>query len=97
MRAYNGLRRSGLMTVGQVVERSEDELLSLQNFGRKSYDELRDRLDELGILDSREALPQDTGGGVRPWVPPDDYPDTKQFLRRLDKDPPADPDTPRLT
>ena len=50
VRAYNCLKRSGLMTVGQVLEKAEDELLSLRNFGRKSYDELRDRLFELGFL-----------------------------------------------
>lgn len=50
MRAYNCLRRSGLMTVGQVLEKSEEELLALRNFGRKSYDELRVRLDELDLL-----------------------------------------------
>ena len=50
VRAYNCLKRSGLMTVGQVLEKSEDELLALRNFGRKSYDELRDRLIELGFL-----------------------------------------------
>ena len=50
MRAYNCLRRSGLITVGQVLEKSEEELLALRNFGRKSYDELRDKLDELDIL-----------------------------------------------
>ncbi|MEE8386558.1 MAG: DNA-directed RNA polymerase subunit alpha C-terminal domain-containing protein, partial [Dehalococcoidia bacterium] len=49
-RAYNCLRRSGLMTVGQVLEKSEEELLTLRNFGRKSYDELRVRLDEMGLL-----------------------------------------------
>ena len=50
MRAYNCLRRSGLMTVGQVLENSEEELLSLRNFGRKSYDELKDKLNELELL-----------------------------------------------
>ncbi|HUF52158.1 MAG TPA: DNA-directed RNA polymerase subunit alpha [Dehalococcoidia bacterium] len=67
MRAYNCLRRSGLMTVGQVLEKSEEELLALRNFGRKSYDELRERLDELGLLsadrggdeDIPDALPLD--------------------------------------
>ena len=48
VRAYNCLKRSGLMTVGAVLEKSEDELLSLRNFGRKSYDELRDKLDRAG-------------------------------------------------
>jgi len=50
MRAYNCLRRSGLVTVGQVLEKSEEELLALRNFGRKSYDELREKLDEIGLL-----------------------------------------------
>jgi DNA-directed RNA polymerase subunit alpha len=58
VRAYNCLKRTGLMTVGQVLEKSEDELLSLRNFGRKSYDELRDRLIELGFL-SLEGLKEE--------------------------------------
>jgi hypothetical protein len=50
MRAYNCLRRSGIMTVGQILERSEEELLSLRNFGRPAYHELRRKLHELRIL-----------------------------------------------
>jgi DNA-directed RNA polymerase subunit alpha len=55
VRAYNCLKRSGLMTVGQVLEKSEDELLALRNFGRKSYDELRDKLVDLGLLQPSAA------------------------------------------
>jgi DNA-directed RNA polymerase subunit alpha len=58
VRAYNCLKRSGLMTVGAVLEKSEDELLSLRNFGRKSYDELKDKLIEMGLLQ-----PSDEDGG----------------------------------
>jgi DNA-directed RNA polymerase subunit alpha len=76
VRAYNCLKRSGLMTVGQVLEKNEDELLALRNFGRKSYDELRDRLIELGYVDGdQEGLVPiaDTGkagamAGMRPGV-----------------------------
>lgn len=50
VRAYNCLKRSGLMTVGQVLEKSEDELLTLRNFGQKSYDELKDKLLDHGFL-----------------------------------------------
>ncbi len=50
VRAYNCLKRSGLMTVGAVLEKSEEELLSLRNFGRKSYDELREKLVSMGFL-----------------------------------------------
>ncbi len=57
VRAYNCLKRSGLMTVGQVLEKSEDELLALRNFGRKSYDELKDKLIEMGFLDASLAGP----------------------------------------
>ena len=69
MRAYNCLRRSGLMTVGQVLENSEEELLSLRNFGRKSYDELKDKLSELDLLpveqpeEVMEAPPLEEGEG----------------------------------
>lgn len=71
VRAYNCLKRSGLMTVGSVLEKSEDELLALRNFGRKSYDELRDRLIELNYVDpDAEGLVPITDGpraaGPRP-------------------------------
>jgi DNA-directed RNA polymerase subunit alpha len=62
VRAYNCLKRSGLMTVGAVLEKSEDELLALRNFGRKSYDELRDKLIELGFL--AEGVEGMGGGGM---------------------------------
>jgi DNA-directed RNA polymerase subunit alpha len=53
IRTYNALRRTGIETVGQLLERTEEELLSLRNFGPKSYEELRQRLEELGILPAR--------------------------------------------
>lgn len=49
VRAYNCLKRSGLTTVGAILERTEEELLALRNFGEKSYLELRDRLVERGF------------------------------------------------
>ena len=65
VRAYNCLKRSGLTTVGVILERTEDELLALRNFGEKSYEELRDRLVERGFpaprRDSRRAP---VGAGV---------------------------------
>jgi DNA-directed RNA polymerase subunit alpha len=65
VRAYNCLKRSGLMTVGQVLEKSEEELLTLRNFGQKSYDELKAKLVELDYLapgemeEHREPMPGD--------------------------------------
>jgi DNA-directed RNA polymerase subunit alpha len=63
VRAYNCLKRSGLMTVGAVLEKSEEELLALRNFGRKSYDELRDKLISMGFLSpDAEGMGGGTGG-----------------------------------
>jgi DNA-directed RNA polymerase subunit alpha len=57
VRAYNCLKRSGLVTVGAILERSEEELMALRNFGEKSYEELRDKLVSRGFpaprVDSR--------------------------------------------
>jgi DNA-directed RNA polymerase subunit alpha len=69
VRAYNCLKRSGLMTVGSVLEKSEDELLSLRNFGRKSYDELKDKLIELGLLQP-STEEEDTQYGALPLGAP---------------------------
>jgi DNA-directed RNA polymerase subunit alpha len=77
MRAYNCLRRSGLITIGQVLEKSEEELLALRNFGRKSYDELREKLDELGLL------PADRGEEELFEAPPLDEQETPIIPRRL--------------
>jgi hypothetical protein len=62
VRAYNCLKRAGITKVGQVLEMSEDDLLGVRNFGRKSLDELRDRLSERGLLEnSRLAATSTTG------------------------------------
>jgi len=61
VRAYNCLKRSGLMTVGQVIEKSEDELLALRNFGRKSYDELKSKLIQMGFLQPESLEEEEMG------------------------------------
>jgi DNA-directed RNA polymerase subunit alpha len=50
VRAYNCLKRSGITKVGQILEMSEDDLLAVRNFGRKSLDELRERLLAKGFI-----------------------------------------------
>jgi DNA-directed RNA polymerase subunit alpha len=53
VRAYNCLKRAGITKVGEVLERlekGEDEILAIRNFGRKSLNELVQRLDAKGFL-----------------------------------------------
>ena len=70
VRAYNCLKRSGLTTVGVILERSEEELLALRNFGEKSYVELRDKLVEHGFPaprgDARGGAEMPSGDGSAP-------------------------------
>lgn len=43
-RAENALKRAGISKVGQLVTMNPGDLMTIRNFGQKSYDELMDRL-----------------------------------------------------
>ncbi|MBW3564347.1 MAG: DNA-directed RNA polymerase subunit alpha [Acidobacteria bacterium] len=49
VRSANCLKNANIRTLGDLVQRSEREMLSTKNFGKKSLDEIRDVLDELGL------------------------------------------------
>ena len=49
VRSYNCLKREGIHTVGELISRSEQDLLDIRNFGSKSIDEVKEKLAELGL------------------------------------------------
>ncbi|MDM6822267.1 DNA-directed RNA polymerase subunit alpha C-terminal domain-containing protein, partial [Escherichia coli] len=49
VRSYNGLKREGVATVGELLDRTEQDLLEIRNFGQKSVDEVKEKLVELGV------------------------------------------------
>lgn len=52
VRAFNCLKRAGITKVGEILEkleRDEDELLAIRNFGQKSLDELKEKLTAKGF------------------------------------------------
>ena len=49
VRSYNCLKREGIHTVGELVSRSEADLLDIRNFGAKSITEVKEKLAELGL------------------------------------------------
>jgi DNA-directed RNA polymerase subunit alpha len=49
VRAYNCLKRAGIQTVGDLVQRSESELNAIPNFGRRSTEEVKESLVQLGL------------------------------------------------
>ncbi len=49
VRTFNCLKRAGITKVGELVERGEQELLTIRNFGQKALEEVREQLKALGL------------------------------------------------
>jgi DNA-directed RNA polymerase subunit alpha len=49
VRSYNCLKREGVATVGELMDKTDQELLEIRNFGSKSVDEVKEKLAELGV------------------------------------------------
>jgi DNA-directed RNA polymerase subunit alpha len=49
VRAYNCLKRAGIQTIGDLVQKSESELKAIPNFGERSIDEVKEALSALGL------------------------------------------------
>jgi DNA-directed RNA polymerase subunit alpha len=49
VRSYNCLKRQGVNTIGQLTECSEADLLNIRNFGAKSIEEVKDKLQAIGL------------------------------------------------
>ena len=49
VRSYNCLKREGIHTVGELISRSEADLLDIRNFGSKSIDEVKAKLVSMGM------------------------------------------------
>ena len=49
MRSYNCLKRAGIQTVGDLLQKSESELNAIPNFGRKSIEEVIETLEARGM------------------------------------------------
>lgn len=59
VRVFNSLKRTGITTVGEVLElldKGEEAVMSIRNFGEKSLDELRQKMREKGYLQDEEEI-----------------------------------------
>jgi DNA-directed RNA polymerase subunit alpha len=50
MRAYNSLKRNNIVKVGQLLQLKDEDLLRMRNFGKKSLDEMKERLRMRGFI-----------------------------------------------
>ncbi len=49
VRSYNCLKRAGINTVGELVRKPEEEMMKVRNLGKKSLEEVEQKLEELGL------------------------------------------------
>ena len=49
VRSFNCLKRAGIHSVRQILDFSENDLLNIRNFGVKSIEEVKDKLDSMGM------------------------------------------------
>jgi DNA-directed RNA polymerase subunit alpha len=49
VRSYNCLKRAGINTVGELIQKTEEEMMKVRNLGKKSLEEVDDKLKSLGL------------------------------------------------
>ncbi|MCR5805776.1 MAG: DNA-directed RNA polymerase subunit alpha [Oscillospiraceae bacterium] len=55
VRSFNCLKRAGINTVEDLISKSEEEMMKVRNLGKKSFDEVKEKLHSLGFdLSSEE-------------------------------------------
>ena len=55
VRSFNCLKRAGINTVEDLINKSEDEMMKVRNLGRKSLEEVMAKLDSLGFTLTKDA------------------------------------------
>ena len=87
VRAANCLNSASINTVGELVVKTENDMLKYRNFGKKSLNEIKDKLQELGLrLGMKEEL---DGRGIRYGV---DYAESAKIKDAAPADGEAAPD-----
>lgn len=71
VRTINCLRRANIATVGELISREEIDLLRLRNFGQKSLQEIKERLESLGLSLSQKAVEPTEPAAETELTPPE--------------------------
>ena len=79
VRSYNCLKNANIQSIRELVQKSENEMLKTKNFGRKSLNEIKEILANMGLslgmrIDAHGRLvaPPQQAGGMPPDYPADD-------------------------
>ena len=81
VRSYNCLKREGIHTVGELMSRSEQDLLDIRNFGAKSIEEVKQKLIDMGLALKDSPPGFDPSSAVDNYAPDEDdsYVETEQY------------------
>ncbi len=71
VRAANCLRNANIRYIGELVQKTEQEMLKTKNFGRKSLNEIKEILQEMGL---------GLGMKLENFTPPDQMPERKEEI-----------------
>jgi DNA-directed RNA polymerase subunit alpha len=82
VRSYNCLKNANIQTIGELVQKTEAEMLRTKNFGRKSLNEIKEILANMGLslgmrIDAHGRLvapPQQPAGSIPDYGPEEDNP-----------------------
>jgi DNA-directed RNA polymerase subunit alpha len=69
VRAANCLRNANIRFIGELVQKTEQEMLKTKNFGRKSLNEIKEILNEMGL---------GLGMKIEGFLPPEQMPERKE-------------------
>ncbi|MGH9618187.1 MAG: DNA-directed RNA polymerase subunit alpha [Bryobacteraceae bacterium] len=79
VRSYNCLKNANIQTIGDLVQKSESEMLRTKNFGRKSLNEIKEILSGLGLSFGMKFDSQGRLVGGTPAPPPSEFGEEEQF------------------
>ena len=67
-RPRNCLKRAQIHTIAELVQKTEQELMAIQNFGQKSLDEVKQKLDEMGLSLAGSMPAGESSAGSAAWA-----------------------------
>src|SRR5881227_3082818 len=79
VRSYNCLKNANIQTIGDLVQKSESEMLRTKNFGRKSLNEIKEILSGLGLGFGMKFDAQGRLVGGAPPASPSDFGDDDNY------------------
>jgi DNA-directed RNA polymerase subunit alpha len=79
VRSYNCLKNANIQSIGDLVQKSESEMLRTKNFGRKSLNEIKEILSGLGLSFGMKFDPQGRLVGGAPPASASEYAESDNY------------------